>query len=81
MGPGCFGWHGMWIIPIIICIVMLIVCSHFFGRGCFRPPWLQDSDKNKSDSTGSETAMDILKKRYAKGEITKEEFEQIKKEI
>ncbi len=81
MGPGCFGWQGMWIIPMIICIVMVIVCFRFFGRGCFRPPWLQDPDKNQSDSTGSETAIDILKKRYAKGEITKEEFEQIKKEI
>ncbi len=81
MGPGCFGWHGMWIFPMIICIVMLIVCFRFFGRGCFRPPWLHDSDKNQSDSTGSETAMDILKKRYAKGEITKEEFERIKENL
>ncbi len=81
MGPGCFGWNGMWIIPMIICIVMVIVCFRFFGRGCFRPPWLQDSDKNQSDSTGSETAMDILKKRYAKGEITKEEFDQMKKDL
>ena len=81
MGPGCFGWHGMLIIPMIICIVMVIVCFHFFGRGCFRRPWLQNFNKNQSDSTGSETAMDILKKRYAKGEITKEEFEQIKKEL
>jgi len=33
------------------------------------------------DGGGGETALDILRKRYANGEISKEEFEEKKKEV
>lgn len=41
--------------------------------------WLVTRGKG-ADEDG-ETALDILKKRYARGEITKEEFEQRRKDL
>lgn len=66
-------WHGgMWIYPLIMLTIMLLVIYLVFARGGWRPPW---------SGTRSETALEILKKRYARGEISKEEFEQIKQDL
>jgi putative membrane protein len=40
------------------------------------------SGKGKGSESGAgETALDILKKRYARGEITKDEYDNMKKDI
>ena len=41
--------------------------------------WLLEREKKPSES--GEGALDILKRRYAKGEIDKEEFEQKKRDL
>ena len=80
MGSEHFGFGGWWIFPVI-CMIVMFFFFMMFRRGGFRPPWEQNSDIHHTESKGSGTAIDILKKRYAKGEITKEEFDQMKKDL
>lgn len=70
------GWHGMWgwwgfsgllIHLLFIALIIFIIIRFFSFRGYYH--------------SHDESAVDILKKRYAKGEISKEEFEKIKKDI
>jgi len=68
-----FEWHGyggggMWLFWILI-IVALVLFVAFATR-------------RDSGSSGSEkSAQDILKERYARGEIDREEFEQKRKDL
>lgn len=66
MGNIWFGWV-MWL--LIIGLIFVLIWSNTRERDKYLP-----FDK-------SESAIDILKKRYAKGEITKEQFQQMKEDL
>jgi len=74
-------WVGMWIFPMIMFAVIIIVVFLFAGRrlGCWSP-W-SGPGRYRVEGGDSESASEILKKRYAKGEITKDDFEQMNKDI
>jgi putative membrane protein len=79
MGPGQF-WTGWWIIfPLIMCGAMMFFMMS--RRGDSKPRGRRNAGVQPGEGAGTETARDILSKRYAKGEITREEFEEMKKAV
>ncbi len=79
MGPGMMGnwgtgWFGM--IFMIVFWVLLVVGLVFLIK------WLILSTRSeKSEAGGGRRALEILKERYARGEIDKAEFEEKRKDL
>jgi putative membrane protein len=61
------GW--IWIIGLIVLVIVIWVIVRTLS---------QKSNRNQPDN---KTPLDILKERYARGEISKQEFEEKKKGI
>jgi len=78
MGPGMMNWgYGvgwvMGIINIIFWVAVIIGVVYLIK-------WLSSSSKQKGQEGKSvDSALDVLRERYAKGEISREEFEEKKK--
>jgi putative membrane protein len=69
--PHDLAYAGLMLLLIAIIVFGLVVLISWYGR---RQGWLHTKQSNLSP-------LDIAKERYAKGEITKDEFEQIKKDL
>ena len=67
-GFGSFGGLGMILFWIALVAVVIIVLKMFSGKS-----------ENKESNSG--TPMDVLKRRYASGEIGRDEFEQKKRDL
>lgn len=77
------GWMGfpmLFMIPIMLIVLVVIGYIIWRGFGWEGGCCGGHSGHYASDEEG-ETAMEILRRRYAKGEITKEQYEQMKKDI
>ena len=80
MGPGMMeGGYGMgWIWTIIMFAFLIAVIMGLI----FLIRWLAITMRTGGQSARSEdSALEILKRRYARGEINKEEFEEKKKDL
>ena len=63
-------------------ILMIILMIVFWGGLIALIVWaVSRFGRDHKTEAGDKRALDIAKERYAKGEITKEQFEQIKRDL
>lgn len=67
------GWMGMG--------MMIVVWGLIIFGGIALVKWLFDASRKDAGPGPGRSALDILKERYASGEITKDEFENMKADI
>jgi putative membrane protein len=60
------GWGFWWLFPLLMMIFMVVVCAFFVSR--------MFGHSRGGDTTSS--ALRVLSERFAKGEISKDEFEE-----
>lgn len=73
MGSGMMGWGLLAAVFMVLFWVLVIWAVVALVRGL--------SQSGGSDSSRAESALEVLKKRYARGEISKEEYEERKKDL
>jgi putative membrane protein len=76
MGPGMMGWGGAGLLFMLVFWVLIVVLIILLIRRVFSSGTSRTSPPPQEDS-----ALEILKKRYARGEINKEEFDAKKKDL
>ena len=64
-------WTGAIIMGLVILVLIIVLIYLLF----------KSSKTGGFGQTSSETPLDILKKRYARGEITREQFDEMKKDL
>ena len=64
---GGFNW--MWMMPVFWIVVIGLII------------WAISSAGQRSEPDGSGSALEILKRRYAQGDISKEEYEEKKRDL
>ncbi|MBZ0158234.1 MAG: SHOCT domain-containing protein [Alphaproteobacteria bacterium] len=70
-----YGGMGIWMVINLLFLVLLIAGIVLLVVWLVRRP-----EKNTSGRI-EESAMEILKRRYARGEISKEEYERMRKDL
>lgn len=82
-GPGMMGWGGGWYGMIFGPLVMILALAAAIAVAALLFRWIAGPwhGAQPPHHTSGRTALDILKERYARGEIDKEEFDERRRVI
>ncbi len=69
-GMGIYGWLFMLLFWGLIIVALGLIVR-----------WLWDRGRSGASTTTADAALGILKRRYASGEISKEEYDRMKKDL
>ena len=77
MEPYQWWWHGMGFMSMyaLFFLIVLVLCVALLVRG----PWW--SGRGRDGSGNRETPREILDRRFASGELTKEQYEEMKRTL
>ena len=87
MNQGGWGMMGGFGFPLIGGILMFLLWALVIGGIVWLVVWLARGGAQSASRVltntpiGNQTPLDIVKARYAKGEITKEQFEEMKRDL
>ncbi len=78
MGWGGYGGFGMGIFGMVLMLLFwgLIIVGLVLGVR-----WLWDQGRPRPDTGAADAPLEILKRRYARGEINKEEYDRMKQDL
>ncbi len=73
-----WSWNGGWAVGMIVMMVLLV------GGAIALIVWLaarRTTSEGGRRADGGDTPLEIARRRYAKGEITKDEYDRLKKDL
>ena len=84
-GPGSWGGHMMYspfggLFPILL-LVLAVAVAVILLKGRFGRDGSAGHDSSVSPDRERESPLDILKRRYAAGEIDKDQYEMMKRDL
>jgi putative membrane protein len=80
MGPGGYSnGYGVW--GMVMGIAMLLFWALVIGGIVLLVVWAVRQARSAAPAAGGNRALDILQERYARGEIAREQYEQIRHDL